>query len=119
MTKLNIRLIKRPMIHQADFLIAADSDYSYQSGHAMIASVGAAVLLSMFRDSYRKLAISIGLSVEAALICFSRVYVGGHYPLDVIGGILLGVGVAFIFVTVASTKRIDKLLQPVVEKALK
>lgn len=108
----------RPIIPQADFLMAADTDYSYPSGHAVIVSAGAAVLLTLFRDTHRKLAVSIGLTVEAALVCVSRVYVGGHYPLDVIGGILLGAGVAFIFVAAASTKRAEKLLQPV-ENALK
>ena len=108
----------RPVIPQADFLMAADTDYSYPSGHAVIVSAGAAVLLALFRNTHRKLAVSIGLTVEAALVCVSRVYVGGHYPLDVIGGILLGAGVAFIFVAAASTKRAEKLLQPV-EKALK
>ena len=108
----------RPVIPQADFLMAADADYSYPSGHAVIVSAGAAVLLALFRNTQRKLAMSIGLTVEAALVCVSRVYVGGHYPLDIIGGILLGAGVAFIFVAAASTKRAEKLLQPV-EKTLK
>jgi membrane-associated phospholipid phosphatase len=53
------------------------------------------------------------LTTEAALVCFSRVYVGGHYPFDVIGGILLGTGIAFIFVAMASTKRGEKILQQI------
>jgi undecaprenyl-diphosphatase len=106
----------RPAIPQAELLIAPDSDYSFPSGHAVIASSGAAVLLALFRGSYRKFAVAIGLGVEAALVCFSRVYVGDHYPLDIVGGILLGVGVAFIFISI--TKRVDQLFQPLT-KALK
>jgi membrane-associated phospholipid phosphatase len=107
---------QRPVIPASDFLVAEDSDYGFPSGHAVITSAGAAVSLALFRNSYKKMAVSIGLATEAALVCFSRVYIGGHYPLDVVSGILLGVGVAFIFV--AFTKRIDRLLQPVA-KALK
>jgi len=32
------------------------------------------------------------------LVCFSRIYVGGHYLLDVLGGVLLGIGISFLFV---------------------
>jgi len=106
----------RPLIPDKDFLIAADTDFAFPSGHAVIVSAGAATVLVLFRGSYRKLAVSISLAVEAALVCFSRVYVGGHYPLDVIGGMLLGAGVAFAFI--AAAKRIDQLLQPIA-KALK
>ena len=64
----------------------------------MIVSAGSAVTLALFRDTPRKLLVSLALAIEAALVCISRVYVGGHYPLDVMSGILLGVGVSFIFV---------------------
>ncbi|MDQ3869211.1 MAG: phosphatase PAP2 family protein [Thermoproteota archaeon] len=90
----------RPIIPKSDFLLAADSEYSFPSGHAMIVSAGAASALALFRDSHKKLIISLALSVEAALVCLSRVYVGGHYPLDVLGGILLGVGIALLFIAV-------------------
>jgi membrane-associated phospholipid phosphatase len=106
----------RPAMPDAELLVAPDSGYSFPSGHAVIASSGAALMLALFRGSYKKLAVSIGLAVEAALVCFSRVYVGDHYPLDIASGILLGVGVAFIFISV--TKRVEQLLQPLT-KALK
>ena len=87
----------RPAIPSADFLIQPDTEFSFPSGHAVIVSAGAAIVLVLFSDSTRKLAISSLLSIEAGLVCFSRVYVGGHYPLDVIGGIFLGVGISFLF----------------------
>ena len=101
----------RPVIPKSDFLIAADKEYAFPSGHALIVSAGAAGALLLFRDTPRKLVISIILSIEATLVCISRVYVGGHYPLDVVGGILLGVGVSLIFVGIE--KRIESLMIPI------
>ena len=70
----------------------------------------------LFNNTPRKLLISSLLAIEASLVCISRVYVGGHYPLDVVDGILLGVGVSLIFVGI--DKSIEPLLIPV-EKLLK
>jgi membrane-associated phospholipid phosphatase len=103
----------RPAMPETELLMAPDTGYSFPSGHAVIASSGAALMLALYRGSYKKLAVSIGLAAEAALVCFSRVYVGDHYPLDIAGGILLGVGVAFIFISL--TKRVEQLLQPLTE----
>jgi undecaprenyl-diphosphatase len=100
----------RPIIPHTDFLIAADSKYAFPSGHATIVSAGAAVVLMLFRDSARKLAISLSLTIEAALVCFSRVYVGGHYPLDVFGGIFLGVGMALLFISVTNYGEVVMLM---------
>lgn len=88
----------RPVIPISDFLISSDTDFSFPSGHAVIVSAGAAIVLSLFRNSVKQWAISLILTLEAALVCFSRIYVGAHYPLDIVGGILLGVGVSFMFI---------------------
>ena len=38
----------------------------------------------------------------AALVSYSRIYVGVHYPLDVVAGAIIGVGAAFIAVKTVS-----------------
>ena len=98
-----------PTIPESDFLLAQDTEYSFPSGHATIVSAGAAIALALFRGSKRKQAVSLALAAEAALVCISRVYVGGHYPLDVVGGILLGVGVSFLFI--GATRQVEKVTQ--------
>jgi len=52
----------------------------------------------MFRGNVKRTILFVGLTFEAALVCFSRIYVGVHYPLDVVGGILLGTGFSFLLV---------------------
>ncbi|MGZ4081163.1 MAG: phosphatase PAP2 family protein [Bacteroidia bacterium] len=37
------------------------------------------------------------LIVYTMTVCFSRIYLGVHYPLDILGGALLGTILAFIF----------------------
>lgn len=83
-----------------DFLIALDQDFGFPSGEAMA--------LALYRDTRRKLAISVLLAIEADLVLISRIYVRGHYPIDVVGGILLGVGLPFIFVGVQ--KHVESIL---------
>lgn len=70
-----------------------DTSPSFPSGHATIVSAGAAVLFLRFNKG-KQIIFSIILGIEAVLVSYSRIYVGDHYPLDVVGGILLGTGIA-------------------------
>jgi len=72
--------------------VPIEPDSSYPSGHALIVSIGAAFCMVKFRSKV----IGLLFGLEAALVCYSRVYVGMHYPLDVVSGILLGVGIVGI-----------------------
>ena len=40
---------------------------------------------------FRKRWVTTGLIIWAALVSYSRIYLGVHYPGDVIGGALLGI----------------------------
>lgn len=79
------------------FPVSADT-FSFPSGHATIVSAGLATVSIMFRGNVKRTILFVGLAFEAALVCFSRIYVGVHYPLDVVGGILLGTGFSFLIV---------------------
>lgn len=58
---------------------------SFPSGHASMACAGAYALARVWPEA------RMVLWTLAALIGFSRIYVGVHYPLDVLAGALIGV----------------------------
>jgi len=66
---------------------------SFPSGHAMRAFAFA------FMASKLRPRLTVPLYLFAVLIAFSRVYVGQHYPLDVLAGTLIGVLVGYLTMT--------------------
>ncbi len=70
-------------------LVAPEYDSSFPSGHALISMGGATVTWVRAR---RRWAVLIG--GESSLVAYSRIYVGVHYPLDVLAGSVLGISIA-------------------------
>lgn len=72
-------------------LAGCTKSFSFPSGHAT--TIFAAMVFLSVR--YRRYApVFMAMAVAVA---YSRVYVGVHYPLDTVGGALLGTSVALVF----------------------
>ncbi|MGC3000702.1 phosphatase PAP2 family protein [Streptomyces sp. G35A] len=73
-----------------EVLVEGKTDYSFVSDHATITM---ALAVGLFVANRRFGLVGLGL---ALLEGFCRVYMGVHYPTDVIGGLALGTAVALL-----------------------
>ena len=83
----------RPLASLPDVqsLVAEPSSYAFPSGHATSAFSATTGLLLATRGLLPRVPLSAwGLLFLAAAISYSRVYVGVHYPTDVLAGACLG-----------------------------
>jgi undecaprenyl-diphosphatase len=71
-------------------LMTSSLDLSFPSGHASTSFAGATLLALLVPH------LAIPFYLLAAAIAWSRVYVGVHYPFDIVAGALLGTGVALV-----------------------
>jgi undecaprenyl-diphosphatase len=69
-------------------LLTTGLDLSFPSGHASTSFAGATILALLLPR------FAIPFYALAAAIAWSRVYVGVHYPADILAGAVLGAGVA-------------------------
>ncbi|WP_228984151.1 phosphatase PAP2 family protein [Streptomyces sp. DH12] len=78
-----------------EVLVAGKTDYSFVSDHSTMAM---AIGVALFVAHKRYGLAGIGLALAEG---FCRVYMGVHYPTDVIGGLALGTAVALLLAPVA------------------
>jgi membrane-associated phospholipid phosphatase len=92
----------RPFVEHPNSIIKRDNvgPYSFPSGHTN-AAFATATAISL---SYKKWYITVPAYVYASFVGYSRMRLGVHYPSDVLGGIITGIG-SGLFVW-----KLDKLL---------
>lgn len=73
---------------QMRFIAKRCSKFSYFSGHASNSMALAVFFYNLFKIRYPKAVL--GLLLWALMMGYSRIYVGVHYPADVLSGFLFG-----------------------------
>ena len=74
---------------ETEMLVRKPAGTSYPSGHPAVAQAIAAIVAPEVPGAARGL-----IEAVPRLVGFSRIYVGVHYPSDVLGGVLIGKAVA-------------------------
>jgi undecaprenyl-diphosphatase len=93
-------------------LITQPKSYSFASSHAANSSAVATVTWIFFHRGVLVEKLFTGLMILCALaVSFSRVYVGVHYPGDVLVGMVIGICCAFLIYLVFSWV-LKNIIQP-------
>lgn len=97
----DIAKIERPIDNEAIRFVEIDNifvntvdlkdSYSFPSGHAQL--IGTVVATLGF--SFKNKKFWIYASILVGLVCLSRVYLGVHWPLDVLVGAILGIVIGY------------------------
>ncbi|MFN0014832.1 MAG: phosphatase PAP2 family protein [Saprospiraceae bacterium] len=90
-----LRPCNEPALRETIVLrVSCGSGYSFTSSHAAN-HFAAAIFLGMILGHAPSSRIRIGLVAWAFSVAFAQVYVGVHYPADVLGGALLGMAIGW------------------------
>lgn len=81
----------RPFItYNLDVIVKKPTSFSFPSGSTALSFAVFGAFL------FNKNKCSIGIGIFALIIAFSRIYLGLHYFLDVMGGMVLGIVLAYL-----------------------
>ncbi|MBL7063315.1 MAG: phosphatase PAP2 family protein [Anaerolineae bacterium] len=87
----------RPTAEQVRFVVVpSDGSYAFPSGHTQ----NAAVLWSYLAGHFRKKPLVVAAVVMIPLVGLARIYRGAHWPVDVLGGMAIGVALVWLALTI-------------------
>ncbi|MGN6124928.1 MAG: phosphatase PAP2 family protein [Humibacter sp.] len=91
-------IVQRPRPELSAAVVAAPHGFSFPSGHTALACALVIGLLLTLRDCRHRWAYVTGGAVVVAIVAWSRLYLGVHYPTDVAASVLLTVSAACIVI---------------------
>lgn len=112
---------ERPFVahpHQTLLLIRHGADNSFPSDHASLAFAVAFAVLAFYRR------LGLLMIIGAACIAADRIFVGVHYPIDVLTSLFVGFGAAVVVTTVGrpsvqwTTAQLSRVSDPIVATAI-
>ncbi|WP_112248470.1 phosphatase PAP2 family protein [Kribbella monticola] len=86
----------RPVVDDESFPHA--HGYSFPSGHALNITLAAGVLVFLLwpvlSATQRRIAVALAI-VVSVIVGLDRLFIGAHFPSDILGGHVLGLGIMF------------------------
>lgn len=94
-----------------DLLVSETEPYSFPSGHTASSFAAAVIIGLKYKLNFKgkNYRLIYPLLAFAGVIAFSRIYIGVHYPLDVVFGAVVGILSALVVLKVEDNFLVDKL----------
>lgn len=103
-----------------ELLVSENEIYSFPSGHTTSSFAAATLLGLKYRLNYKgkSFLVVYPLLAFAAVIGFSRIYIGVHYPLDVVFGAAVGILSALLVLKIGDNILVDQMSRECLKEKL-